>query len=145
MSARQGCIGRSVPELDALGDSDDTVVHMVLGMAREACPPAALPRLMTIVQDPHRDAELRALAIRALGAVPTSTSRDWLIASVLGRKRWFRRRRLAAKSPELLAGLQVLAEQWAAHPAAAAVLRLAASSVDPEVRTAIQAEPKDAA
>ena len=136
---------RDTALVDALGDSDDTLVRMVLGMAREACPPAALPRLMTIVQDPHRDPELRALAIRALGAVPTPTSRDWLIESALGRKRWFRRRRLAAKSPELLAGLQVLAEQWAAHPAVAAVLRLAASSVDPEVRTAIQAEPKDAA
>jgi hypothetical protein len=136
---------RDTALVDALGDSDDTLVRMVLGMAREECPPAALPRVMNIIQDPGRDPELRALAIRALSAVPTSTSRDWLVENALGRKRWFRRRRLAAKSPELLASLQVLAEQWAAHPAAAAVLRLAASSADSEIHAAIQAGPKDAA
>lgn len=136
---------RDTALVEALGDTDDAVMRMALGVAREACPPTALSRIMSLLQDPHRDPELRALGIRVLGAVPTTTSRDWLIENSLGRTRWFRRRRLAAKSPELLASLQVLAEQWAAHPAAAAVLRMAARSTDSEIRTAIQMAPKDAA
>lgn len=136
---------RDTALLDALGDPDDTVLRMALGVAQEGCPPAALPRIMILLQDPQRDPDLQALGIRALGGVPTSTSRDWLVERALGRKRWFRRRRLAVKSPELLATLQVLAAQWATHPDAATVLRLAGQSADPEVRAAIQIEPKDTA
>jgi len=129
---------RDAAVADALADPDDAVVHMALGVAREACPPAALPRIMGLIQDPDRSAEFRAVAIRALGNVSTSTSREWLIKHALGRKRWFRRRRLAPKTPELLAILQVLAEQWADHPDVALVFRLAARSADPEIQAAIQ-------
>jgi hypothetical protein len=124
---------------EAVGDPADAVVRMGLGSAAESCPPSALPKIMSLLQDQTRDPELRVLAIRALGTVSTSTTRDWLTNHALARKRWFRRRRLAAKSPELLAILPILAERWVTHPDAAAVVRLATKSSDPEIRAAVGA------
>ncbi len=122
----------------ALGDQDDAILRMALATAREGMPPPLVPRLLTLVQDRAVDPEVRAIGIRALRAVPTSSSRDWLVSRALGRKRWFRRRRLAAKSPELLAALTVLAERWADDPAGAAVLRMASRHTDPEIRGAVE-------
>jgi hypothetical protein len=130
---------RDTALVEALGDPADAVLRMGLGTAVESCPPAALPRIMSLLQDQDRDPELRVLAIRALGTVSTSTTRDWLINNAVGRKRWFRRRRLAGKSPGLLAILPILAERWITHPDAAAVVRLAAKSTDPEIRAAVRA------
>ena len=130
---------REAALVEALGDPAETVLRMGLGAAAESCPPAALPRILVLLQDQDRDPELRALAIRALGTVSASTTRDWLINTALGRKRWFRKRRLAPKSPELLVILPILAERWVTHPDAAAVVRLAAKSTDPDIRAAARA------
>ena len=100
---------------------------------------------MSLLHDQDRDPELRILGIRALGTVSASTTRDWLVDHALGRRRWLRRRRLATKSPELLAILPILAEHWITHPEAAAVVRLAAKSTDPEIRAAVQAGRGEAA
>ncbi len=120
----------------ALADADDQIVRLGLGEAVRGCPPAALPRLMALLNDRERDPELRTFGIRVLAPLVTPAVRDWLLQRALGRRRWFGRRRLAAKSPELLAVLSVLAARWASDQTAAEVLRLADQSSDPEIRAA---------
>jgi hypothetical protein len=122
----------------ALADTDDQVVRMAFAAVPAGFPPAAMTRLMTLLNDGDRDAELRAAGIRALASVRTTAARSWLLARALTKGQWFRRRRLASKSPELLAILYVLAARWRGDPAAAEALELAAASSDPDIRAAIR-------
>jgi len=52
---------------------------------------------------------------------------------VLTRRTLFRGPRLTAKSPEMIAALEVLARKWRAYPQAAYALKLAEESGDPEL------------
>jgi hypothetical protein len=51
-------------------------------------------------------------------------------------RRWWRRARLAPKSPVLLAVLKVLAESRSDHPDVVSTLALAGQHRDPEIRAA---------
>lgn len=127
---REDGIGR------ALADEDDQVLRMGLSAVSEACPPSAVSRLMTLLNDRERDPEVRALGIRALTGLRTASVRVWLLKHAVTKAGWFRRARLAPRTPELLAVLMVLAARWREDPAAIPVLRLAEASADPEVRAA---------
>lgn len=122
--------------LRGLADPDDQVQRMALAAISESCPPSAVPRLMTLLNDRNREAEVRALGIRALAGLTTPSVRSWLLEHSITKGGWFRRRRLAARSPELLATIAVLATRWRDDPRAAEVLRLAEASADPEIRVA---------
>jgi hypothetical protein len=91
---------------------------------------------MTLLNDRERDPEVRALGIRALTGLPTASVRSWLLSHAVTKAGWFRRARLAARSPELLAILVVLAARWREDPAVAPVFRLAEASSDPDIRAA---------
>ncbi len=122
--------------LACLGDDDVQNVQLGLAAALERCPPGAVPRLMGLLNDRRLDPAIRASAVRVLGTIRTPATRDWMIEHALTRPRWFRRRRLAPKSPELLAVVSALARGFANDPAAQVVLKLAAASPDPEIRAA---------
>ena len=109
---------------------------MALAAISESCPPSAVPRLMTLLNDRNREAEVRALGIRALAGLSTPSVRSWLLEHAITKGGWFRRRRLAARSPEMLAIVSVLASRWRDDPKAADVLRMAEASADPEIRAA---------
>ena len=119
-----------------LADPDEQIVRMALGAAVEACPPAAVPRVMGHLNARARDPELRMLGIRVLASLESPGVRDWLIEHAVTKQRWFRRRKLASKGPELLTVLSVLAKSWSRDPKAAEVLHLATSSGDSDIRTA---------
>jgi hypothetical protein len=51
---------------------------------------------------------------------------------------WFRRPKLPAKSPEMLAALSALSAHFARHPEVARALNLAEQSKDPDVRAALR-------
>jgi hypothetical protein len=53
-----------------LADSDGRVLLLALAAAAESCPPEAVARLEALAADHHRDVELRARALRALGRTP---------------------------------------------------------------------------
>jgi hypothetical protein len=127
---REDGIGR------ALADEDDQVLRMGLAAVSESCPPSAVSRLMTLLNDRERDPEVRALGIRALTGLRTASVRSWLLSHAVTKPGWFRRARLAARSPELLAILVVLVARWREDPAVAPVLRLAEASSDPDIRAA---------
>ncbi|MEO8030646.1 MAG: hypothetical protein ABI765_07345 [Gemmatimonadota bacterium] len=127
---REDGIGRS------LSDDDDQILRMGLSAVSEACPPSAVGRLMTLLNDKDRDPEVRALGIRALTGLKTASVKSWLLQHALTKPGWFRRARLCPRSPELVAILVVLASRWRDDPAVIPVLRMAEASADPDVRAA---------
>lgn len=122
----------------SLGDDDDSVLRMGLATALEECPPAAEPLLARLLE--HDDEEIRVLAIRVFGTLRSKRARDLLLLQVLAKRKWWRRTRLNAPSPEVLAALRGLAATSARHPDAQLALDLAARSAFPEVRAAVEAE-----
>jgi hypothetical protein len=122
--------------LASLGDDDDANIRMGLTAALDGCPPAAVPRLMVLLNDRRNSAEIRSMAVRVLGTIRSPATRDWLVAHALTKQGWFRRRRLLPKSPELLAVLASLARGFRQDTSAQLVLRLASESNDPDIRRA---------
>jgi hypothetical protein len=127
---------RDVAICTALADADERLVHAAMVAAFAGCPERAVPLLMRRANDPAVPPELRALGVRVLGTARDERVRDWLVARVRVRRRFTGRPRLAAKTPELLAAIAVLANVWHGDPAAHAVLDLARRSADREVRLA---------
>ncbi|HET8712429.1 MAG TPA: hypothetical protein VFM23_01965 [Gemmatimonadales bacterium] len=122
--------------LGALRDSDPRMVRLALATALEDCPPAALELVTRIAVDATMVSELRVLAIKVLGRTRNTLALGTLLQLVDGGKNWLGRRKLAARSLELLAALMALASGWAHDRQARALLALAAGSADPDVRNA---------
>ena len=126
----------------ALADDDERVVRVGLEHGREhGLPRTALPRLMKLVNASSRPAELRAQGIGLLEQFASPAVRQWLVKRVLIRRGLFRRLVLAPKSPELIAGLRVLARAFAGDPETADVWRRVESSADPELLAARRMVP----
>jgi len=126
--------------LAALGDDDDANLRIGMAAALEGCPPAAVPRLMGLLNDRRLSSEIRAQAIRVLGTIRTPATRDWLVEHALTRPSWFRRRRLLPRTPELVAVVGTLARSFRQDPNAQLVLRLASESSDGAIRRAAAGE-----
>jgi hypothetical protein len=126
---------RSDAILRGLTDGDEGIVALALSAALDSCPPEAAPQLERIAADPRRSAEARVLAIRGLARIGTNSALDLLRELALPPRRWLRRR-LAPKSPELLAVLSGLASSWASHPEAAEILAHGLQHSDPDIRAA---------
>lgn len=120
--------------LRALGDPDDRVVRLGIEAGAEGgLSRSMLPRLMKLLNDPFRSPEIRARGITLLAQFASPAVRQWLVERILVRRGFFRRTRLAPKSPDLLAGVGVLIRAFAGHPQTLVVYRLAMASGDPEL------------
>lgn len=130
------------PEGVTLGvvDADDGIVALALTSALESCPPGAVAAVQAIAVDPKRPSELRALAARVVTRARTPEALQILLAVIALRRRWLVKR-MAPKSPELLAALAGLAAHWRDDPAAAEVLFHARQHHDSEIRAAARAKP----
>ncbi|HEX2610514.1 MAG TPA: hypothetical protein VHK68_05840, partial [Gemmatimonadales bacterium] len=126
--------------LRGLADADEGIVALSLAAALDSCPADALSLVHSIAVDAKRPAEVRVLAVRILARSKSPASVEVLQSLVLHRRRWFGRR-LAPKSPELLAALSGLATHWREHPVAAEVLAHAMQHADPEIRAAASSAP----
>jgi len=124
----------------ALADEDAGIIRLGLTAALEGPVPSAVQPILTGLEDRYRDPELVVLGIRVLGQHNAAEARGWLLRKALTKPRWYRRRRLAPKSPVLLAILAALAARWSRDPEAGAVLRLAAAHRDPEIRAAARSQ-----
>ncbi|HET6837336.1 MAG TPA: hypothetical protein VFH24_04780 [Gemmatimonadales bacterium] len=120
-----------------LADRDEAIVALALAAAVDACPPEAVAVVQRIAADPKRPSESRVLAVRILARNRTDESRQVLHELVLNRRRWLGRR-LAPKSPELLAALTALATRWPDDSAVADVLQRASQHSDPDIRAAVR-------
>jgi hypothetical protein len=121
----------------ALVEEDQQTLRAALAEVQAGCPPQAVPLLCRRIGEGHLPAELRVLAIRALRTVPDPLALQTLLRVLDGGRNWLGRRRIAPRSPEVLAALRVLAGTWRSHPAAAALLSSAGRSGDPEFASAI--------
>ena len=123
-----------------LRDPDDGIAGLAAAAARESCPAPALPLIERITVDPRRTPELRAIALRILARTRAPEALRLVLGSALSRRFWFRRR-LAPKSPLVLAALTSLASYWREHPTAAEILALAQQHPDAEIRAAAMPSP----
>lgn len=114
----------------ALADDDERVIEVALGAGAGRLPRQSLTRLLLLLSNPKRPIELRAKGVRILAQFDTPTVRDWLLANMTTRPAWYRRLRLAPKTPLTIAKVEVLATRWAGSPGADAVLRMALQSGD---------------
>ncbi len=85
--------------------------------------------------NPRRSPEMRVPTLRILARSCTPAALKVLLAHARHRRGWFGRR-LAPKSPELLAALAGLASYWKADPQVSEVLAHAIRHSDPEIRAA---------
>jgi hypothetical protein len=118
-----------------LRDGDESIVALALSVAQDSCPAPVVPLVQRIATDPKWPSESRVLAIRALARSASSTTPEVLRGLIMHPRRWLGRR-LAPKSPELLAALSGLSSHWAQDPAAAEVLAQAREHSDPDIRAA---------
>ena len=120
----------------ALADYDEFCLKLGLNAAIERCPPSATQIVMNRIVDRELSPELRALAIRVLASIKTTSSLEWLLQFVFGGKPGASRERFGTKSPELLAALSGLATHWRGDARVAPALALASRNSDPEIRAA---------
>ena len=121
----------------ALRDESRQVRALGLGAAGEHPDEENVSVLEEIAEDPEEADGLRAMAARALGSVESDGARKALIGLCRDRPWWMiGSRRLARKSPTVLAALEQLARRWNEHPDAQRVLDLARDAADPELRSA---------
>lgn len=125
-----------------LGDADERTVSIALTIAQQECPASAVSAIVRLATDPTGPSERRLIAIRVLGGLRAPPACAALLQMTDGGRTILRRRRLPPKSLELLAALAALAAGWRRDPRARAVLGLAASSKDPDIRRA--AHPSEA-
>lgn len=134
--ARPGTVGEGLGM--ALRDSDPQILSMALTVAQEQLPAGATAAVIGLARRRELSSEIRVQAIRALARSRSPQVRACLLELVLARKRWYLPRRLAARTPEALAALNVLATVWREDAEAVEALRLAGRSRDSAVREAIQ-------
>jgi hypothetical protein len=121
--------------LHGLGDEHPEIVTLVLRAAVDGCPPDALRPIERFLADWRRPAELRAIAVRALGRANGPNALAQLL-DIAGTRRHFFGWRIEAKSPVVLAAVSVLARNWGGHPQVVGLLREARDHDDPEIRLA---------
>ena len=120
-------------------DADETIRTLALSAALEGCPSHVVPMVQRIVEDAACPSETRALAIRVLARTGDQAVVGTLVALALVRKFRFFHRRIAAKSPEVLAAVAGLATHWSADPRAEEVLKRARRHRDFDIRSAASA------
>jgi hypothetical protein len=118
-----------------LRDEDDGIVLLALSATLESCPAETIPLVEQIAMDPRRPPEARVATLRILARTRTPAALQVLLAHARHRRSWFGRR-LAPKSPELLAAVAGLASYWKTDPQATEVLAHAIQHSDPEIRAA---------
>lgn len=124
----------------SLAEADPPLVNAALAECAASCPPEAVPLVCRAATDGLEE-PTRVAALALLGAIRDPIALATLLRYTEAPGGWLRRKRLPPRSPELLAALASLATGWAAHPAAAEALALAAASTDAAVRAAAGRAP----
>jgi hypothetical protein len=126
----------------ALGDPDDRTVFLALSAAADGVPDEGLSIIRQRVDAEELDPSLRALGIRVVGGRQhDDATRQWLLARVIGRTKWLRRKKIVPATPEVLASLSALAVFWKDDHEATEAVTMAHKSKDSDVRQAV-AQPR---
>jgi len=121
-----------------LAAPDPPTLRLGIQSAMEECPHSAVPRLLELIAMRDLDSGLRSSAVRAVAPVEDEHVVNTLVKLCLSRSFIPFVKRVAPRSPEMLAALQGLAAHWAYHPKAMPVLAKAGRHKDTEVRKATQ-------
>lgn len=127
--------------IHALEAPDLRTVRLGLLAAIEECPGPAVELILRRISAESWAAELRAVALRAIAPVQTPAVLDALLHACVVRGPFFIGRRLAPKSPAVVAAVSGLATHWRYDPRAERALSVARRVRDVEIRDA--AEPRD--
>jgi hypothetical protein len=120
----------------SIQDVDARVVRLGLTAIAHACPVHLMGRVIELAVAPESGDEIRLLAVTALARLQHRSVLIALLRLADGGRSLLGRLRLRPKTPALVAVIRTLAETWSTDPYAAAVLRVAAKSSDPELREA---------
>jgi hypothetical protein len=120
----------------ALESGHPGLMQAGLAAIQQECPEALVDRVGAIAANRDADETVRAMAARALGRSPDRRALSALVALADGGRTLLGRQRLAPRSALVLAALEALAFGWRSEPRAAALLRLAEASSDPQIRNA---------
>jgi hypothetical protein len=123
--------------MSALSDTDDRVVFAGLTVSQERCPTAGIELIKQRVDRGELDSQLRTMGIRIVAQQRTPETLAWYLGFVLTETNWARKPKLRPSTPEMLAALGMIAANWATHPGAQIVIKLAAQSRNPEVRAKV--------
>jgi hypothetical protein len=126
-----------------LEDTEHRIARLAVIAALQGLPPAAVPRVVALVNNRNLPSDMRVPAIRLLGASQSPQALETLLALTDGGRSFLGRRRLPPKSRELVAALVALATGWGSEPRAMEVLLVAAVSSDHQIRAAT--DPKGTA
>lgn len=118
----------------ALSDGHERVVQLGLSAASERDATALASLVGPIVLDLDRSDETRALAMAILGRCRGAEVAPVLCQILDGGTTLLGRRRLASKSPLVLAAIAALRDSGVVDPTAVAMLALAKESPDPDIR-----------
>lgn len=124
----------------ALEDEDTRIVSMALKDAQRTCPQEAADLIASGLTENRFPETLRVLAIHTLASTRSPLALSMLLNMTLVPGTWWRRHRLARKSPELIAALTGLAAHWPSDPEVQAALHLAASSDDSDIKAVVASE-----
>lgn len=126
----------------ALDDEDARLVRLGLTALQQECPPPYAATVVAIAANPRADAEARLLAVNALSRLGQPAALETFLKILDGGRTFFRRPKLAAKSPVAIAALRAIAQSWTHDPRGADVLKRAQRSRDDEMRQAALGDPK---
>lgn len=121
-----------------LTDNDRMAFRIAVQALSDGVPNAAVPLIANRLSETGLDEEDRAALLRALGTTRSSIALGALLRAVTAGRDLLRRPRIAPASPAVLAGLTTLAHGWPNERRAAAVLRRAQKSKDPEIRSLME-------
>lgn len=120
----------------ALTDEDERIVRVGMRAAQDGVPENVVPLLARLATEDGVPMDLRIQLVRVLRAVRSPIALDALVRMCTQGSTFFGKPRIAPRGPDVTAALSALAEAWRDDPRAAAVLRRAARSSDPDIRAA---------
>lgn len=122
----------------ALGDDDDRLVRMALLELKDEVPDVVVPTLVNRVVGGDHPPSIRAMAIRTLASAPTKLARECVVGVADGGRTLLGRRKVAERTPAVLAALEVLARVWSDDEEVQTLLDAARRSKDPRIRSAAE-------
>ncbi|NNG15174.1 MAG: hypothetical protein HKM89_01750 [Gemmatimonadales bacterium] len=121
---------------EAVAAPDPPTIRLGLVSAMEGCPADAVPVVLDRLQRDELPKDLVPIAVRAIAPSDDPAVLECLLNVATGPRRWYGLRRIAPKSPEMLAAVTALTIHWRWNPKALPVLRRAERHRDKQVRDA---------
>jgi len=122
----------------ALADADERALRIGVTAARTNCPEAAVPLIVNRLANTNLTTDLRVQLTRLLQASRMPIALEALLRIATAGRTLFGKPKLAHRSPEMLAAINVIAASWAGDRRGGAVIDRARKSSDPEIRAAAQ-------